>query len=577
MANYQELKAAINVNVRKNGNEEITGDILNRVLNRMVDSLGGGYQLVGQATTQTDPGTPDNNVYYIATDPGTYTNFAGLSVNDGEFALLLYNGKWQKITVQFPSGGGNAGGGGGLELRELKMSGSADDNAYNLETLELIRENKVLPAIKPYGDVLTPALCLTEGIFLVRFFVEGLDAELLYSVESDGSVHQTTEIINGCHVITTAADFLAWKNSNDALTQGKKRTPAYIFREGFYCLVDSTRPTDTNGSMGLQFNANGKRYERVYSKAGEEISTTEIPIGGGGGGSVTVDAKLSKTSTNPVQNVVITTALEGKTDALYIYEGATDEEKAKNLEVLQALNNGFAGLIFIYQGDANCIAIQYAKQDGQWRFALTEIIFLAGFNAYMYIDEQGVLQLQYDESAIEDLFYGKVTFPYPLSNEHRKKLVDILINTNTMQSQLYTIAKNVGGNNDGAIYFTWDTITDENGEPMGVLAYYYDNGICVDTIDLDGKVVGIDSFPLRLRVGAYNDMGYYHIKNGGLDILIAIDNVNYHPISTKWVDVYDSSKGYYISIIRDLKIETYKLMPDGVLTLDSENSLIQTI
>lgn len=40
---------------------------------------------------------------------------------------------------------------------------------------------------------------------------------------------------------------------------------------------------------------------------------------GGGSGSITIDAKLSKTSTNPVQNKVITNALEDHTDAVNIH------------------------------------------------------------------------------------------------------------------------------------------------------------------------------------------------------------------------------------------------------------------
>ena len=38
------------------------------------------------------------------------------------------------------------------------------------------------------------------------------------------------------------------------------------------------------------------------------------PSGGGGGGSIDVDSALSTTSTNPVQNKVITAALNSKVD-----------------------------------------------------------------------------------------------------------------------------------------------------------------------------------------------------------------------------------------------------------------------
>ena len=96
MANYNNLKATINANIKANGNEEITGPILNTVLNQAVTTLGAGYQYMGVATPATSPGTPDANVFYIAATPGTYTNFGGKVVADGEVAILKYNGSWAK-------------------------------------------------------------------------------------------------------------------------------------------------------------------------------------------------------------------------------------------------------------------------------------------------------------------------------------------------------------------------------------------------------------------------------------------------------------------------------------------------
>jgi hypothetical protein len=71
MANYQSLKAAINAVIKANGNKEITGTVLNEVLLAMVNSLGAGYQFAGVATPSTNPGTPDQNVFYIAMQAGT--------------------------------------------------------------------------------------------------------------------------------------------------------------------------------------------------------------------------------------------------------------------------------------------------------------------------------------------------------------------------------------------------------------------------------------------------------------------------------------------------------------------------
>ena len=102
MANYTNLKSTIDTNIKTNGNEEITGAILNSVLNSMVTSLGAGYQYMGVATTSTNPGTPDAKVFYLAYTPGTYTNFSGIEVTG--LCVLKYDTAWSKDDL--PSGGG---------------------------------------------------------------------------------------------------------------------------------------------------------------------------------------------------------------------------------------------------------------------------------------------------------------------------------------------------------------------------------------------------------------------------------------------------------------------------------------
>lgn len=94
--NYENLKALVNAKVYENTEQEITGEGLNEVLQSIVASLKKGYQFVGIATPTTNPGTPDQNVFYIASESGTYSNFGGLAVSDGEVAIFKYNGTWTK-------------------------------------------------------------------------------------------------------------------------------------------------------------------------------------------------------------------------------------------------------------------------------------------------------------------------------------------------------------------------------------------------------------------------------------------------------------------------------------------------
>lgn len=98
MANYQSLKAAINSVIKANGKQEITGTALNEILTAMVNSLGADYQFAGVATTSTNPGTPDQNVFYIGGQAGTYTNFNSIELPNG-VSILKWNGSWSSEMV----------------------------------------------------------------------------------------------------------------------------------------------------------------------------------------------------------------------------------------------------------------------------------------------------------------------------------------------------------------------------------------------------------------------------------------------------------------------------------------------
>lgn len=103
MSNYNSLKATIDANIKQNGNQEITGQILNSVLNQMVTTLGAGYQFAGVATTATNPGTPDAKVFYIANGKGTYTNFGGIEVTEDEVVVLYWDTAWHKVSTGIAS------------------------------------------------------------------------------------------------------------------------------------------------------------------------------------------------------------------------------------------------------------------------------------------------------------------------------------------------------------------------------------------------------------------------------------------------------------------------------------------
>lgn len=110
MGGYMELKAAIAAVVKANGNNEITGAKMQVVLNTIVSIVGANRTFVGIANKNTNPGTPDGNVFYIAYEAGNYVNFqsgaSNLTVKPGELAIL-YNGtnNWDKFVIGMSSDG----------------------------------------------------------------------------------------------------------------------------------------------------------------------------------------------------------------------------------------------------------------------------------------------------------------------------------------------------------------------------------------------------------------------------------------------------------------------------------------
>lgn len=96
MANYNSLKSSIQTNVKTNSNEEITGAIMQSILLSMVNALGAGYQYMGIATPSTAPGTPDGRVFYIAWQPGAYSNFNAINIGSNEVCILRYDTAWHK-------------------------------------------------------------------------------------------------------------------------------------------------------------------------------------------------------------------------------------------------------------------------------------------------------------------------------------------------------------------------------------------------------------------------------------------------------------------------------------------------
>ena len=202
MANYATLKAAIEAVIYENGNQEITGEVLQATLLAMVNSLGAGYQYIGIATPETDPGTPDQKVFYLASTAGAYVNFGNIVLAENEVAILKYNGSWAKEASGFASAekvsqlnqkvngtdvtqATNAGTGSSL----WKNNGS-DVITYGSSSMGLHRANVI--AIEA-GQTIVLATTLGATSANAAFIADASD-NILQTIAKDGSSTSATVI-----------------------------------------------------------------------------------------------------------------------------------------------------------------------------------------------------------------------------------------------------------------------------------------------------------------------------------------------------------------------------------------------
>lgn len=128
MGNYEQLKQAVSDVIKTNGKQEITGAIMENTLLSIISTIGNDATFAGIAVPETNPGMPDQNVFYIASQPGIYSNFGSIKLVDQVLILTNKNGYW----VKFDAGITTA-----AKVTELEARSNAN-SAYIKLTLEYI-------------------------------------------------------------------------------------------------------------------------------------------------------------------------------------------------------------------------------------------------------------------------------------------------------------------------------------------------------------------------------------------------------------------------------------------------------
>lgn len=91
--NYDELKRNIADVVKPNGNQEITGQIMQDALFALIENLGEGWQFGGAVRPSDVPALgADVRGFWLAVEKGVYTDFGGVEVT--ELSAIVYGDGW---------------------------------------------------------------------------------------------------------------------------------------------------------------------------------------------------------------------------------------------------------------------------------------------------------------------------------------------------------------------------------------------------------------------------------------------------------------------------------------------------
>lgn len=85
---WSSLKGEIARAIRENNKGEITGASLQSVLYSIINSVGDNATFAGVANKATMPTEGDKNVFYFASEPGTYPNFDNAVVSENSIGIL---------------------------------------------------------------------------------------------------------------------------------------------------------------------------------------------------------------------------------------------------------------------------------------------------------------------------------------------------------------------------------------------------------------------------------------------------------------------------------------------------------
>ena len=304
---YTNLINDIKAVIKNNGNQEITGNVLQGALLEMINALGANYQYAGVADTSTTITTTEANVFYLLTEAGTYSNMSSSIVHTSGIGIALWNGTaWSYQNVPYitdatPTEGSTnpvqSGGVYPLSQSVNAMSSSTfvePKNWFNESELEIGCYYSGSGTSTSHGDrKYTASSYNSSGLIPVKegetyifsygsqsYYIRSIRFLSLYNssgmfIETKSNISSPYTIPSGVHYVRISADANNFKANNNVMYYYGTRTATYSAYFPPYYRYDAVKDKFQFGEDFCRFNYTGS----VASQENKNISCGNISKG----------------------------------------------------------------------------------------------------------------------------------------------------------------------------------------------------------------------------------------------------------------------------------------------------------
>lgn len=363
--NYEYLKTNIADVIKTNGNQEITGQLMQDALFALIENLGEGWQFGGVVHASDSPELwEDVRAFYLAAEKGTYVNFGGVEVT--EFSVIVYDEEYGVLSLGVPFGSDTEG-----EIAALAERVSALEGKFPIKTGDIADAavttdkiaNGAIISDKIGDDSVTTAKIADSAVQAAKLAPDSVTTDKIAdkAITHNKIAYEAVggdKIADGAVTTDKIADgvVIEDKIANGAITESKIADAAVTASKIGTGAV-------TNDKIGAGAVTTGKIADAAVTAAklaDESVTTDKI-----GAGAVTeekiapdyiakvdasIDAKLDKAAFAPVL------------EAIAISSDNTDTSKAANTTAIAAyitrlknlgvdVTSGFAAIPIMLDGE----------------------------------------------------------------------------------------------------------------------------------------------------------------------------------------------------------------------------------